>query len=94
MSAAVVILVQKRIIRRLEDAGAWSTETARTLPELGCRNNWLLRRLVVRGAIREVGDGRFHLDRAGLLRYRRRLTVLRVIALVVLVVGTVLLVAL
>ncbi len=92
MSAAlVVILRQKQIMQRFHGAGAWGHETARTPAELGVRENWLFRRLVSRDVLRDVGDGRYHLVREGVLRQRRRYRVLGLVSLALIVAALVLL---
>ncbi len=86
-AAAVIIIQQRRAIRRYEEAGARSPETARRPDELGCRESWAFRRLVTRGVLRELPDGRLHLDADGVRRYEERLRFARGVVVLLLVAG-------
>lgn len=89
MTAAVVLLRQRRAIEALLAAGAVAPGAARVPAELGIPEGRPFRRLVARGVVRRLPDGRCHLDPADLARRLRRLRRIRlvVIALLLLVLG-------
>lgn len=74
---------RRRLIRRLEQAGAISPETACALPELRGLERGRLRRLVELGSIHEAGPERYWLDEeryADYVNHHRRIAILVVIA--------------
>ncbi|NLS97637.1 MAG: hypothetical protein GXX96_36315 [Planctomycetaceae bacterium] len=72
MSGAVVVMSQNRLMRRFQDAKATDPKSARTLADIGCRNSWIFRRMVVRGVFVETEDGRFYIDEDAASRFVKR----------------------
>ena len=63
MSASAVILIRERkIAATFRDASATSPETARSLADLGLRDDLAASRLRRRGVLRETKDGRYYFD--------------------------------
>ena len=67
-AAAVIVMKQNRIIRRLRDLGAVSPETAVPLEQLRYGQSWIFRRLMARGVIVETKAG-YYLDEAAAERF-------------------------
>ena len=77
---------RRRLVRRLEQLGAVSPETASPLPALGGLERGRLRRLIELGAIHEASPERYWLDENRYEQYanhHRRITILVVIAVFV-----------
>ena len=89
MSGAVV-MHQNRLMRRFQDAEVTSPKSAKSLADMGCRNSWIFRRMVVRGVFVETGDGRFYMDENAAQVFvkmrRRRMLTFFVVAIVICVV--------
>lgn len=62
------------MVRRFEEAGAFTPDSARTLEQIGVQDGRILRRLRDRLVIRHTEDGRLYMDEEGwaVLRKRRR----------------------
>lgn len=74
--AAAIIIRQRRLVQQFLTAGATSPETARTLDDLGARDDHILHRLKQRAVVREAKPGRFYVDEpswTALRALRRRL---------------------
>jgi hypothetical protein len=84
-AAAVIFLKQNRIIRRYRDARATDSLHACCPEELGLRRSWIFERLIDRGVIVPVADGRCFLDVDAAQRFRayRRRRALFVVALLI-----------
>lgn len=72
MSAAVILIRQRRLIQRFRDEVAISPPAARTLAQLNVRQGWLFRRLANSGVFVQVSGERWYLDEDAWLRYQRR----------------------
>ncbi|MEO6212301.1 MAG: hypothetical protein ABIP65_01620 [Vicinamibacterales bacterium] len=68
------ILKERRMVRRFEEAGALSPDSARSLEQLELPAGRVLRRLRERLVIRQVNGDRFYIDQEAwaMLRKRRR----------------------
>ena len=94
-TAAVAVIVRKEreLVDHLRSVGAVSTDTARTLTQLGADQGLAWRRLVERAVIRSTPVGTWYLDEPSwmaLRRMRRRLAfVLAAIGLIVALGGTI-----
>lgn len=65
MSAATAILIRERkVVGAFRDASATAPEAARSLEQLGLRDDLAFGRLRRRAVVREVDDGRYYLDAA------------------------------
>ena len=62
MSAAFIVAKQNQYLRRFQEAGAISPDTAKGLEQVGCRDSRMFRRLVRREVIRQAGPGKYYLD--------------------------------
>ena len=63
MLTAMMLRAQRAIVRRFEEAGATSTESARGAEELKLTPGIAWYQLVERGVLRCPGEGRYFLDR-------------------------------
>ena len=91
MSAAFIIAKQNQYLRRFQEAGAISAETAASLEQVGCRDARMFQRLVRRGVIRQTAPGKYYLDIEAAQEFRRArreraLTALVIILVVAIVV--------
>jgi hypothetical protein len=84
---AIVAARQRATVRKFEAAGADDATRARTLDELGVREDHLLRRLVKSGVVVATADGRHFLSAEGLTRWQRKARISVVVALLAIVVG-------
>lgn len=90
MLTAMMLRAQRAIVRRFEEAGATSTESARGAEELKLTPGIAWYQLVERGVLRCPGEGRYFLDRerweqvTGQRRHHAWVMVVAVVALVVL----------
>ena len=64
IAAAAVVKKRKKIIRAFRDAGATSSETSKTLAEVGLSRSVLLEIQKLRGVLVEPSEGRYYLDEA------------------------------
>jgi hypothetical protein len=62
MPAAHVWAAERRVVRRLKEAGASNPHTASPLPDLPLLQRTRLRHLLKHHIVLEVGPGRFYLD--------------------------------
>ena len=62
MSSGFIIAKQNQYLRRFQEAGAISPDTAATLEQVGCRDSQMFKRLVRREVIRQTEPGKFYLD--------------------------------
>jgi|SRR6185503_5087184 len=85
---AVVAARQRATVRKFRAANADEAARARTLDDLGVRNDHLFRRLVKAGVVTAVDDGHYFLNADGLAGWERRRRILLLIAAVVLLIGT------
>ncbi|MCY2986450.1 MAG: hypothetical protein NTY19_01055 [Planctomycetota bacterium] len=72
MSAAVIIAKQNRLMRNFTAADATNPATAKSPEDIGCRQNWIFRRMVARGVFVPVGNGRFYMDVQAADEFKRR----------------------
>ena len=61
-TAAVIILLQKKYIRRFRDAGAVDENNAVVPEEVGCRQSLIFRRMESKGIFKRDAYGRYYLD--------------------------------
>lgn len=76
MSGGAVVMMQNRLMRRFEEAGATDAAHAVTLDELGCRASFVFRRMAAAQVFVPVEDDRFYMEAeaaAEFLRRRRRI---------------------
>jgi len=91
VAAAVAVIAAKKreeLFRRFRDHGAVSPSTARGLDELDLSPRPMFHLQVGKGAIIEVGGGRYYLDElvvARQTRWRRRVLLVLAVAVVLLV---------
>jgi hypothetical protein len=71
MSAATIIAKQNRYLRRFQEAGAISPDTARSLEQVNCRDSRMFQRLVGREVIRQAQPGKYYLDIEAAQAFRR-----------------------
>jgi hypothetical protein len=86
MPFPVIAAARRRVVRLLEREGAVSPETARPLADLSRIERGRVARLIELGAIHEVAEGRYWIDRERYAIYadhRRRIAILAVIAVLV-----------
>ena len=69
--AAFIIAKQNQYMRRFQEAGAVSPDTAADLAQIGCRDSRLFRSLVSRGVIRQASPGKFHIDMQSASEFRK-----------------------
>jgi len=84
------ILKERRMVRRFEEAGALSPDSARSLEQLGISSGRILRRLHDRLVVRHIDGDRFYVDEevwAALRKQRRRHASVAAIAAAVLILG-------
>lgn len=84
---AVIAARQRATVRKFQAAGADDVARARTLAELGVRQDHLFGRLEKAGVVVKTGDGRFYLSTEGLARWKHNARVRVVVALLVIAVG-------
>ena len=89
MSAAVIIVRRKRLIRRFAEQGAISPEAAIPFAAVGMRRSWVFDQMVARGVFVPVAGERFYLNAAAatafLAAQRRRALVITAILLLLFV---------
>lgn len=72
MSATIIIRTKRRrAIRRFREAGITSPARATFCENLGIRWSWPLNKLIRRGVLVDVGDGRYYLDEEAAQQYER-----------------------
>lgn len=84
---AVVAARQRATVRKFQHAGAKDAATARTLDELGVREDRLLGRLLKAGVVVATGEGRYFLSAGGLAHWNRNARIGVVVALLVILCG-------
>jgi hypothetical protein len=90
MLTAMMMRAQRAVVRRFDEAGAASADTARRPEELGLTPGIAWYQLVGRGVLRCPGEGRYFLDRArweqvvGQRRHHAWVAVVAVAALLIL----------
>ena len=91
MSTAFIIAKQNQYIRRFQEAGAISPDTAKSLVQVGCRDLRMFQRMIRREVIWQAVPGKYYLDveAAQALRKARRERALNAL-LIVLVIAVVL----
>jgi hypothetical protein len=62
MSSGFIIAKQNQYMRRFQEAGAVSPETARSLEQVGCRDSRMFQRMVRRDVICQAAPGKYYLD--------------------------------
>jgi hypothetical protein len=92
--AALILATDRKIVRRLRDAGAINAAHAVEFDPPGPIGHARLRRMLSVGAVRDTGANRYYLDESGyqawrVVRRKRALAILAVMAVVIamLVVG-------
>jgi hypothetical protein len=68
----VLLLLERRVVRRFVDAGARSRSTSKSLDEIGVTDNLIFRRLHHRSVIVEGDSGKWFVDELAWDRLRRR----------------------
>ncbi len=84
---AAIAARQRATVRKFQNAGAADVARARTLAELGVREDHLFGRLVKAGVVVKSGDGRYYLDADGLARWQRNARITVVVVLLVILIG-------
>jgi hypothetical protein len=86
MSAAVVLLRRKRLIRRFCEAGAVDPQHAVILAEIRERPSWIFRQMERAGAFIRTAEGRYYMDVAAAHEFmasrRKRALILATMVLV------------
>ena len=90
MSSAFIIAKQNQYLRRFQEAGAISPETAKGLEQVGCRDTRMFQRMVRREVIRQTAPGKYYLDVGAAQAFRqarreRALTALLIILVIAVV---------
>ena len=62
MSSAFIIAKQNQYLKRFQEAGAISPDTAKGLEQVGCQDSRIFQRMVSREVIRQVAPGKYYLD--------------------------------
>ena len=88
MSAAIIIRLQNRFMRRFREAGAITQDRAIPISAIGMHRSWVFDRMVRRGVFVHVGDDRYFMEEPQaatfvVLRRRRMLIWLLVVMLAV-----------
>ncbi len=87
MSAAVIIALQKKYVRKFQESGAFDIKSARSLEELGLKDRHLFRRMVSRGVFIPAPNNKFYIDKDALELFEaRRRKIMLAILFVVLIV--------
>jgi hypothetical protein len=60
--AAAIVARQNKYIRRFQEVGAVSPETAVDLEQIGCRDSLIFRRLVERSVFLATPQGKYYID--------------------------------
>ncbi|MCA9243404.1 MAG: hypothetical protein KDA32_05580 [Phycisphaerales bacterium] len=71
-AAAVIIMHQRKLVRRFIENGATRPSTAKSLNELGVRQNWIFRRMAAEGVFVAERDGRWRFDESAWGAYQQR----------------------
>lgn len=83
--AIAIVRTDRRMVRRLRDAGALSPERAVPVASGNALRRWRLARLVGGGALRREAGDCYYVDEEGWRAYRRRRRVRVAVVLLVLV---------
>jgi hypothetical protein len=90
MSAAIIVIRRKRLIRAFREAGATDRSRAATPEQLGCRRDWIFEQLVRAGVFVARDAGRYYLDEAAAAvfqaKFRKQSLIFTAIFLLILVV--------
>lgn len=84
---AIVMARQRATVRKFKAAGADDASRARTLAEVGVRDNHLIRRLVRAGVVVAADNNRYFLSVDGLAQWQRRARIRVLIAMAVVLIG-------
>ena len=71
MSSAFIIAKQNQYLRRFQEAGAVSLDTAKGLEQVSCRDSRMFQRMVRREVIRQAAPGKYYLDVEAAQQFRR-----------------------
>ena len=71
MGSGYIIAKQNQYLRRFQEAGAISPDTAMSLEQVGCRDSRMFQRLVRREVIRQTAPGQYYLDVAAAKAFRQ-----------------------
>jgi hypothetical protein len=71
MGSGYIIAKQNQYLRRFQEAGAISPDTAMSLEQVGCRDSRMFQRLVRREVIRQTAPGQYYLDVAAAQAFRQ-----------------------
>ena len=85
LMAALILATDRKIVRRLREAGATAAGLAVELDPPGPVGRARLRRMISAGAVREAGIARYYLDEPGYRAWRaaRRKRALAVLAIMI-----------
>lgn len=84
MSAAAVILLKRsKYLRAFRDANATSPATAKTLAQIGVSDSFLFRRLVSRGVLVALPDGRYYLSEPDVQASNTRLWTIKFVVIAI-----------
>lgn len=90
MSAAIIVIRRKRLIRAFREAGATDRSRAVTPEQLGKPRDWIFEQLVRAGVFVATEAGRYYLDEAAAAafqaRFRKQSFIFAAVFLLVLVV--------
>lgn len=84
---AIVAARQRATVRKFQTAGADAEASARTLDELGVREDHLLGRLMKAGAVVKTSDGRYFLSADGWAHWQRKARIGVAVALLAVLLG-------
>ena len=84
---AIVVARQRATVRKFKAAGADDASRARTLAEVGVRDNHLFSRLVRAGVVVAADNNRYFLSVDGWARWQRRARTYVLIAMAVILIG-------
>jgi len=68
----VILALQKRLVRKFQEAGATRPRQAAPLPDLGVRRSFVFKKLLKKGILREAEGERYYLDEEAAGRHFRR----------------------
>ncbi len=88
MSSGFIIAKQNQYLRRFQEAGVISAETARSLEQVGCRDSRMFQRMVRREVFLQAAPGKYYLDveAARAFRQARRERALNALLIVLVIV--------
>jgi hypothetical protein len=89
-AASAIVAIQNKYLKRFEQAGATSPETAVDLAEIGCRETHMFHRMIERNIFKTNAQGKYYLDLEAAEEFRRGRRARALVALLLVLVLTVL----